>query len=746
MLRFSDFSHLPELDDLVGRLVAETSGLTVVAGLDNRPGGTDAANVPAGFLPSGRATIFRVLAGEILAAHPNASCAIVTEDRDALHISRRLGGRISLTHVRPPLNYTEALNGLSRRPALLFVDRVTPENLDPMLAMARAGTHVLSQLDTVYHAQALAHHLGLLSESGDLSGLRWVIGVQRLPALCPICKQPADVTLDQLAQLEQLGRRHPGLASLHASPDGGAFFAPGSCPNCNFTGRKGDVAAFDFFRIDEPTADIWTRPSTMPMEAYIWMLAQRGQLALSDALQFDAQQLQRTYSLLMGNEARLAGTTAALERATAQLDSANRLLNQRTRELVALEGIGESLTTWNDLCELGDRVLRTALELSKADRGALYYVRSSEWGQILTSRGWANAMDEIGLARDLIYDQISDREPMDFIGPPPGIQPPTDSPPIRAGHAIPLVAHGIPTGLMLVQSTRKAKFSPGEIALLRTLAGYAGVAMQRAALIEQLRGKIEALEAAHEELAQKERLESELEMARQVQMSMLPRAFPDVAGLTFAAAYAPARQVGGDFYDVIRLDDGRIGIVIADVADKGLPAALYMAQTRSLIHAVARHFPTPADVLHRVNDLLLELGEANMFVTVFYAVLDARAGRLTGARAGHEHPFLLRDGRVSALGGDGMALGLFPKGIFTIVEQTVELRPGDSLVFYTDGLTDIVSPDGKMSDREQLAMLAARHAEKSPDMLCRAVFDDLAAWQGDAPQFDDMALLVVGVG
>src|SRR5690606_637497 len=124
-------------------------------------------------------------------------------------------------------------------------------------------------------------------------------------------------------------------------------------------------------------------------------------------------------------------------------------------------------------------------------------------------------------------------------------------------------------------------------------------------------GKIEALEAAQAEIAQKERLEREMELARQVQLSMIPRTFPAVRGVTFAAAYAPARQVGGDFYDVIRLDDDRVALVMADVADKGMPAALYMAQTRGLILAVAGHVATPADVLYRVNALLLELGEAD---------------------------------------------------------------------------------------------------------------------------------------
>ena len=481
------------------------------------------------------------------------------------------------------------------------------------------------------------------------------------------------------------------------------------------------------------------------MEAYIWMLAQRGQLALSDALEFDSQQLRRTHALLAGAERRLAETSVALERKTIRLDTADRQLKQRTRELVALEGIGQALITWSDLRELSDRVLKTAMELSKADRGILYYVRSAEWGQILAARGWREAQVEMGISCDLVYQSLPDRETMSYDGTPPGLALLPDTPPARAGQAIPLIAHGVPTGVMLIQSTRKARFTQGEVALLQTLAGYAAVAMQRAGLIEQLRGKIEALEAAQAELAQKERLERELELARQVQLSMIPATFPELPGLTFSASYAPARQVGGDFYDVIRLSDERVALVIADVADKGMPAALYMALCRSLILAEARLLDTPGVVLHNVNQLLRELGEQDMFVTVFYGVVDRERRRLTYVRAGHEHPFLVRDGRVLPLGGRGMVLGLFDSPTFMVLEESLELRAGDKLVLYTDGLTDVIGPDGEMPDHDRLAALVAAHADQPPAGMCRALFADLAAWRGSAAQFDDMALLVVGV-
>ena len=744
MLRFTDFAHLPEIDGLVQELIAEQSGLILVAGLDSRPALETTTGPAPTFLPSGRATIFRVLVGELLEAHPRRRCVVVGEDRDVLHLARRFKSRVETILVKPPLTMDEAIRGHSTRPGLLVIDRLTAGNLSAALAVARAGGLVVSQLDTLYCGAVVARYLLELGAAEDeLAALRWVLSIQRLPALCPICKQPATVSGEQLAQLEAFGRRFPALAAQHAPGDGGAFFAPGRCAACRQTGRQGDAAVFDFFRA--ASGDLWQTPSALPMEAYAWMLAQRGQLALSDALNFETDQVRRAHTLLMAGERRAAETAAALERTTAQLVTANNLLKQRTREIVSLEGIGQALLTWNDLSELGARVVRVAVELCKADRGALYYLRSTEWAQVLAAHGWREAEVGLGLARNVVYEGLSEREAAPFLGPPPGIPVPADAPPLRAGLAVPLVAHGLPAGLMLIQSTRRNQFAPGEAALLQTLAGYAAIAMQRAGLVEQLQLKIEALEEAQEGIAQKERLERELELARQVQQSMLPRTFPSVPGLAFAAANIPARHVGGDFYDVIRLDDERVGLVIADVSDKGMPAALYMALARSLILAEARQYTSPAAVLTNVNQLLLELGEQDMFVTVFYGVVDCDTERLTYARAGHDRPFLVRDGTVTTLGGRGMALGLFDNTLFNVSEEELTLRPGDRLVLYSDGLSDVVNPDGQMLLTERLRAMVLRHAPQSPVAFCRALFDDLAAYQGSAPQFDDMAVVVAAL-
>jgi sigma-B regulation protein RsbU (phosphoserine phosphatase) len=383
-----------------------------------------------------------------------------------------------------------------------------------------------------------------------------------------------------------------------------------------------------------------------------------------------------------------------------------------------------------------------ACDLSGGDYALLYLLHEPARAEILASHGWDLARIESPV--ELSVDAQSERP---FGERPPGIgelRPGVRAANIRGGILLPLVKQGEPVGALIVQSGRRARFGPAEVSLLRGLASLAVVALQRAGLIEQLRQKMAALEAAHEGLAQKERMERELELARGVQQRMLPRTFPQIPGYEFASHYRPAREVGGDFYDAFLLDDDHFAVAVGDVSDKGMPAALYMALTRSLLRAEGTRTRSPQATLARVNQLLTELGERDMFVTVFYGIVERSSGLLTYCRAGHDRPFLLRSGRVIELYGDGMALGLVGSGRLQLAEETVQLAPGDRLLLYSDGLSDVLSTSGEMFDRERLATLIRGRAD-APAEICRALFDALTEFQGGAAQYDDMALLVVGV-
>jgi sigma-B regulation protein RsbU (phosphoserine phosphatase) len=316
---------------------------------------------------------------------------------------------------------------------------------------------------------------------------------------------------------------------------------------------------------------------------------------------------------------------------------------------------------------------------------------------------------------------------------------------LYAGLQVPLVAQERPVGVLLVHLTQRKRFEPGDVSLLHSCANQTALALQRAGLIEELQQKVAALEAAQVQIAQKERLERELELARQVQQSALPRSVPQIAGYQFAMCNEPARQVGGDFYDVVQLDDDAFAVAIADVSDKGMPAALYMALSRSLLLCEARLARKPYDVICSVNDLLLELGQPDMFVTVFYALIERSTRRMTYLRAGHDRPLLFRGDTVRELDGQGMALGLLPSWEMELAEEELLLQPGDRLVLYTDGLTDAVAPGGEMYDRQRFTRLLQQRAALPPDALCRAAFSQLTAYRGDRAQEDDMTMVVVDV-
>jgi serine phosphatase RsbU (regulator of sigma subunit) len=251
------------------------------------------------------------------------------------------------------------------------------------------------------------------------------------------------------------------------------------------------------------------------------------------------------------------------------------------------------------------------------------------------------------------------------------------------------------------------------------------------------------LQEAQAALVEKERLECELELARELQQSILPHEFPDLKEFSFAARSRPARQVGGDFYDVIPLSGGRVGLIMADVSDKGMSAALYMALTRSLIHAEAKRSSSPRKVLLSVHRLLLDMSQADMFVTVFYGVLDPAQSNLRYARAGHDRPLLFSPttGEWRFLTGKGTALGFVEE--VSLEEVGVDLRPGDLLIFYTDGITDANSPAGEFFGSERLRKTVCAAGGLGADDMCDHIFEHVDQFQTGAVQHDDMALLVV---
>jgi sigma-B regulation protein RsbU (phosphoserine phosphatase) len=251
------------------------------------------------------------------------------------------------------------------------------------------------------------------------------------------------------------------------------------------------------------------------------------------------------------------------------------------------------------------------------------------------------------------------------------------------------------------------------------------------------------LEVAQAQLIEKETLERELQVARQIQESMLPQTLPVLENFDFGARMIPARAVGGDFFDLFALDATRVGIVIGDVSGKGVPAALFMALTRSLVRAEAVRAATPGEALQRVNHHLLEMNAAQMFVTVLYAVLDGSTGMVEYARAGHELPLLLdATGTPQHINpGEGNPLGLFETP--RLDEQTVALPAGYSFVLYTDGVSDALDPAGGFFGLDGLHTALVSGSLDCAEVIIDAVINAVVHHQGSAPQFDDVTLVAV---
>jgi phosphoserine phosphatase RsbU/P len=259
----------------------------------------------------------------------------------------------------------------------------------------------------------------------------------------------------------------------------------------------------------------------------------------------------------------------------------------------------------------------------------------------------------------------------------------------------------------------------------------------------QLQHAIDELKAAQEQLIEKERLERELKVAAEIQMSILPDTLPSVEGFDFGGRILPARQVGGDFYDVFVLDTNKIGILIGDVADKGVPSAIFMARAHALIIAEADSSLLPGEVLRRVNKHVTRLEKSTQFVTALYGVLDINTGMFHYARAGHEPPLLLdADGTVRRLPHKpGMALGLWEN--IALDEYSVQLPRDSMLVMFTDGMTDCRNPKGVPFGLEKIKTTLSGLSVATAQAACDQLFDTLMYYQSGAKQDDDVTLLAI---
>jgi sigma-B regulation protein RsbU (phosphoserine phosphatase) len=259
---------------------------------------------------------------------------------------------------------------------------------------------------------------------------------------------------------------------------------------------------------------------------------------------------------------------------------------------------------------------------------------------------------------------------------------------------------------------------------------------------------IRAVRQGRDDALARERLTRELETARAIQERLLPDASPALAGFEVTGASIPSREVGGDYFDFIVRDDGRIGLAIADVSGKGMPAALLMANLQASLHGQVIHPSSVAEVVARVNDLLVASTDPHMFATFFYGVLDPANATLTCTNAGHNPPLVLRaDGEFTELHAGGLILGMLPGQSYR--QEDVTLAPGELAVLFTDGITEAVGPSQEEDDpeamfgEEALREVIRRHAHLPAVGIKEAILAAVAEHTAGVEQSDDITLIVI---
>ncbi len=295
--------------------------------------------------------------------------------------------------------------------------------------------------------------------------------------------------------------------------------------------------------------------------------------------------------------------------------------------------------------------------------------------------------------------------------------------------AVPIITGGELVGILSLGPRRSGQpYNTEDRRLLQRLATRAAPALRLA----------EVMRVQATEVREHERIAQELRVARLIQQNFLPTQLPEVEGWRIGTFYQPAREVGGDFYDFIPLNDGRVGFVIGDVTDKGVPAALVMATTRSLLREAAQQMSEPAYVLERVNGSLVADIPRNMFVTCQYATFDPASGKLTMANAGHNLPYLSAAAGVSEIRATGLPLGLMEKVDYDQVDFEVAL--GSSLLFHSDGLAEARDADGDMFGFPRLMGLIGKH--HGGDGLIEHLLSELASFAGRSDDVEDDVTLV----
>ena len=449
-----------------------------------------------------------------------------------------------------------------------------------------------------------------------------------------------------------------------------------------------------------------------------------------------------------GNEAQAMATTFASYAAVAiENTRLYDIAQEQAYASAALLQVAQAIVSLNDLDEILGTIIRIMPILVGVQRAALYqwdsaaekFMPSQSYGLDEQDEGqfWSRSfaagefafLDACRDATGMLACQVDDRRGLNAWLAVDPAQPANLGAANVLLFAVPISVREDLYGVILIEEASGGlRFRSRRLEIINGIAQQAALAIQNDLL--------------QKETVVRERLETEVQLARQIQQTFIPDFLPQIEGWDFAARWKTARQVGGDFYDVFDLPDNCIGLFIADVADKGVPAALFMALTRTLVRAAVIEARSPADAMRRVNDLLIPDTRQGMFVTAVYAVLDLEKNEFTYVNAGHNPPlWLKRDGGMERLTRTAIALGVVAGD--SVAQRTIKLEAGDSILLYTDGLTESFNGERVFFGESRLTDAIRENQCASASDLLDVIEKALLDFTQDMPPADDLTMLAV---
>ncbi len=453
--------------------------------------------------------------------------------------------------------------------------------------------------------------------------------------------------------------------------------------------------------------------------------AQPVQGAAHPAQRFPIEQDDQVLGWVTG-DASASVLAALLNYAVRQEDEKKSLANElvdRYRELSLLYHLSERMAASPQPEAVAEIALEEARRLIKADSGAILFLDGGDL-RTASSFGVSHPFIQQGCLPEQILKTGKAELANDISG--------EDCKGVDEGQRISILGAPLKTerrilGIIFLVGSQNQAFTAGELKLLNA------IAMQVAPALE--------ISRLYQELIEKARYEHELKMARQVQESLLPLHLPEIPGWSIASRWRPAREVSGDFYDVIVENDQAVDLVIADVTDKGLPAALFMVFTRSILRASIYNGDAPANLITSVNQSICRDSYEGLFTTLVYTRLDTKTGQLTYVNAGHNPPLLYhaRSDMVETLGRTGLTLGVDIDSLY--LQTTAQMEVGDVLLFYTDGITEAINPDQQEFGIERLKQQVLRYRGCEIEVILNELEAALLEFTNHSQPLDDMTLL-----